>query len=70
MKLYIKIGLTIFDRFQVKYDLLVSNAIKFLTSVAERPQYAELFSNEDTLKNICEKVLVPNMKLRGESDCT
>ncbi|KAL5250460.1 hypothetical protein ACHWQZ_G016253 [Mnemiopsis leidyi] len=52
---------------EVKYDLLVSNAIKFLTSVAERPQYAELFSNEETLQNICEKVLVPNMKLR-ESD--
>ena len=54
---------------QVKYDLLVSNAIKFLTSVAERPQYAELFSNEETLQNICEKVLVPNMKLRGALYC-
>ena len=51
--------------FQVKYDLLVSNAIKFLTSVVERPQYAQLFSNDETLQNICEKVLVPNMKLRG-----
>ena len=49
----------------MKYDLLVSNAIKFLTSVAERPQYAELFSNEEILENICKKVLVPNMKLRG-----
>ncbi|GFO03315.1 exportin-2-like [Plakobranchus ocellatus] len=48
----------------VKYDLLVSNAIQFLASVAERPNYKSLFDGTETLANICEKVVVPNMQLR------
>lgn len=49
---------------QVKYDLLVSNAIQFLASVAERPNYKGLFEESNTLSNICEKVIVPNMQFR------
>ncbi|KAK2193331.1 hypothetical protein NP493_15g03058 [Ridgeia piscesae] len=49
---------------QVKYDLLVSNAIQFLASVAERPAYKHLFEASDTLASICEKVIVPNMQFR------
>lgn len=49
---------------QVKYDLLVSNAIQFLASVAERPAYRSLFEDPSTLANICEKVIVPNIQLR------
>lgn len=49
---------------EVKYDLLVSNAIQFLASVAERPAYKSLFDNTETLANICEKVVVPNIQLR------
>jgi len=60
-------GLLLSTSQEVKYDLLVSNAIHFLSSVAERPQYASLFAEQSTLTSICEKVLVPNMKLR-ESD--
>ncbi|CAH1774646.1 unnamed protein product [Owenia fusiformis] len=48
---------------QVKYDLLVTNAINFLTSVAERPGYKHLF-DPSTLSSICEKVIVPNMQFR------
>ena len=39
-----------------KYDLLVSNAIQFLASVADRPHYKALFENENILSSICEKV--------------
>ena len=50
-----------------KHDQLVSNALEFLASVSERSVYKDLFANEDTLKEICEKVVVPNMMFR-ESD--
>jgi exportin-2 (importin alpha re-exporter) len=47
-----------------KYDVLVSNAIQFLTAVVYRPQYKSLFDNEESLKSICEKVIIPNLFLR------
>ncbi|XP_039590825.1 exportin-2 [Polypterus senegalus] len=49
---------------EVKYDLLVSNAIQFLASVCERPHYKQLFEDQNTLTSICEKVIVPNMEFR------
>ncbi|XP_041358734.1 exportin-2-like [Gigantopelta aegis] len=53
---------------QVKYDLLVSNAIQFLASVAERPSYKSLFEDPSTLASICEKVIVPNIQLRAADE--
>ena len=53
---------------QVKYDLLVSNAIQFLASVAERPGYKHLFEDPNTLASICEKVIVPNMEFRDADE--
>jgi len=47
-----------------KYDLLVSNAIQFLASVADRPHYKNLFEDPTVLSSICEKVIVPNMEMR------
>lgn len=47
-----------------KYDLLVSNAIQFLASVADRPHYKHLFEDENVLSSICERVIVPNMEMR------
>jgi len=44
---------------------LVSSAIQFLASVAERPAYKQLFADNNTLTGICEKVIVPNMEFRG-----
>ena len=46
---------------------LVSSAIQFLASVAERPAYKQLFADSNTLTGICEKVIVPNMEFRGMS---
>ena len=45
---------------------LVSNAIQFLASVAERPAYKSLFEDPATLANICEKVIVPNIQFRSK----
>ncbi|XP_073436622.1 exportin-2 [Dendrobates tinctorius] len=53
---------------EVKYDLLVSNAIQFLASVCERPHYKNLFEDPSTLTSICEKVIVPNMEFRAADE--
>lgn len=47
-----------------KHDLLVSNALEFLASISERPTYKDLFGEEQTMKTICENVVVPNMQFR------
>lgn len=47
-----------------KHDLLVSSALEFLASVSERPAYKDLFGEEQTMKTICENVIVPNMQFR------
>lgn len=52
---------------ETKFDLLVSNAIQFISTVANRPQYKELFENEESLKSICEKIIIPNLFLRGST---
>ena len=52
---------------EVKYDLLVSNAMKFLTTAAERPQNKSLFEMPGILDTLCTNIIVPNMQFR-ESD--
>ncbi|KAF9891293.1 importin-alpha export receptor [Aspergillus nanangensis] len=52
---------------ETKYDLLVSRALNFLTSVVNMPEQAEAFQAEATLKDIIEKVILPSVSLR-ESD--
>jgi exportin-2 (importin alpha re-exporter) len=49
---------------QRKYDLLVSRALQFLTAVASVSSHAEVFNNEQTLAEIVEKVILPNVALR------
>lgn len=49
---------------QPKYDLLVSNALQFLSSVGERAHYRHLFEDNNVLNSICEKVIIPNMEFR------
>lgn len=52
---------------ETKYDILVSRALQFLTSVARIPEHAVAFQDEATLSQITEKVILPNVSLR-ESD--
>ncbi|KAJ5326387.1 Armadillo-like helical [Penicillium brevicompactum] len=52
---------------ETKYDILVSRALHFLTSVAGMPEHAASFQAEETLGQIVEKVVLPNVSLR-ESD--
>ncbi|KAK5172604.1 importin-alpha export receptor [Saxophila tyrrhenica] len=52
---------------ETKYDLVVSRALEFLTTVASIPTHAENFNNADVLGQVTEKVVIPNLSLR-ESD--
>ncbi|QSS63234.1 chromosome segregation protein [Histoplasma capsulatum] len=47
-----------------KYDILVSRALQFLTSVARFPEHAVAFQDESTLSQVTEKVILPNISLR------
>jgi exportin-2 (importin alpha re-exporter) len=43
------------------------NAIKFLTTVCRSVHY-QLFNNAGALQQICEKVVVPNLRTREEDE--
>lgn len=46
-----------------KFDPLATASIQFLTSVSTSVHW-ELFKEQDTLKMICERIVIPNMRLR------
>lgn len=48
-----------------RFDPLVAAAIKFLTSVAKSVAF-ELFKDPKTLSEICQHIVVPNVKLRED----
>lgn len=47
---------------------LVSNALQFLATVADRSHYRHLFEDPAVLSSICEKVIIPNMEFRGKNN--
>ncbi|KAI2810344.1 hypothetical protein RDWZM_002654 [Blomia tropicalis] len=49
---------------EVRYDLLASNAIRFLSIVAERGVHKEIFEKEQVLNEISSKIIIPNMEFR------
>lgn len=51
---------------EAKYDLLAVKGMDFLSSIA-RSVYFNIFSQPQTLADICEKIVVPSIKL-GERD--
>ena len=52
---------------EMKYDILVSKALHFLTAVAGIDKHAQNFNNDGILGEVVEKVILPNVSLR-ESD--
>ena len=52
---------------EIKYDIIVSKALHFLTAVASTKEHSESFNNQDVLTQLVEKVILPNVALR-ESD--
>lgn len=52
---------------QSRYDILVSKLLSFLTSVVKIQKHSEIFNNETALKEITERIIIPNLTVR-ESD--
>ncbi|BES95153.1 CAS/CSE protein, C-terminus [Nesidiocoris tenuis] len=49
---------------QTKYDAMVSGALQYLSTVAQRDHYKYLFENPEVLSGICENVIIPNIHFR------
>ncbi|KAI9292099.1 Cse1-domain-containing protein [Neoconidiobolus thromboides FSU 785] len=47
-----------------KYDMLVSEAMNFITTVVKRTGGDVIFQNDEVLQTVCEKIIVPNCRLR------
>lgn len=50
-----------------KHELLVTSGVKFLSSVS-KSVYFEVFSDEDTLKQVCERIVIPNMRFTEQDE--
>uniref|UniRef100_A0A6G1S494 Exportin-2 n=1 Tax=Aceria tosichella TaxID=561515 RepID=A0A6G1S494_9ACAR len=48
----------------MKYDTLVSTAIRYLVNVADRPEMRQLFQDANVLNLLCQNVIIPNLTLR------
>jgi len=48
-------------------DNLAMSAIRFLTTVASGVHHA-LFKDENTLKQVCEKIVIPNLMMRDDDE--
>ncbi|CAF0901978.1 unnamed protein product [Adineta ricciae] len=46
------------------FDELVGTAMKFLSTLAARSHHCSMFEGGDTLKIVCEQVILPNLSLR------
>ena len=49
---------------ETKYDILVSKALQFLTSVTRISEHARNFDNESTMEHVVQRVILPNLALR------
>ncbi|KAL6719612.1 importin-alpha export receptor [Lecanora helva] len=49
---------------QTKYDILASKALQFLTAVTSSTEHAKAFSDESTMSQVVERVILPNVTLR------
>ena len=47
-------------------DQLAMSAIQFLTTVSKSPRNSNLFQSEDALRQICEKIVIPNLRLNDD----
>jgi exportin-2 (importin alpha re-exporter) len=61
----------LFGGFQVglsqSHDKLAITSIKFLTTVAKSVHH-ELFNQAEVVQQICEKIVVPNLRMRDDDE--
>ena len=49
---------------EVKYDILISKSLQFLTSLTRMSQHAQPFGSDGTMSQVVERVILPNLTLR------
>jgi exportin-2 (importin alpha re-exporter) len=55
---------------QPRYDELVTTGMRFIAAAVVPPANVELFGQSDTLRNICELIVIPNLALRiSDKEC-
>eukprot|EP00475_Leptophrys_vorax_P017510 TRINITY_DN24152_c0_g1_i1.p1 TRINITY_DN24152_c0_g1~~TRINITY_DN24152_c0_g1_i1.p1 ORF type:complete len:984 (-),score=244.54 TRINITY_DN24152_c0_g1_i1:24-2912(-) len=47
-----------------EYDQVIVNAISLLTTIASKARYQGIFSSEEALNSLIERVVIPNLRLR------
>lgn len=50
---------------ETKYDILISKALQFLTSITRISRHVQAFNNEATMNQVVERVIIPNLTLRN-----
>jgi len=55
---------------QPKFDLLVVKALHFLSSIIKIPTYQSLFQSEQSVNEIIERIILPNIMLRENDEET
>lgn len=50
---------------QPRHDELAITSIRFLTIVVSQQWHQELFGTDQVLQTMCEKVVIPNIRMRA-----
>lgn len=49
---------------ETKYDILISKSLQFLTLVTRTPGHARSFNSDNTVNQVVDRVIIPNLTLR------
>lgn len=50
---------------ETKYDILISKSLQFLTLVTRTPGHARSFNSDNTVNQVVDRVIIPNLTLRA-----
>lgn len=53
---------------QQRFDILTSKLLSFLTTVVKIPTHSEIFNNEVAIKEISERIIIPNLTVRTSDE--
>ncbi|KAH3687870.1 hypothetical protein WICPIJ_001163 [Wickerhamomyces pijperi] len=53
---------------QQRFDILTSKLLSFLTTVVRLPTHSDIFNNEVAIKEISERIIIPNLSVRTSDE--
>ncbi|KAG0191747.1 importin-alpha export receptor [Apophysomyces sp. BC1034] len=53
---------------EAKYDTMVCKALSVLTCIVKLEKHSHLFASEESLKNMCERIALPNIAMRAADE--